>query len=368
MSQAVFRVDGSHRIGLGHIMRCLVFAKAFAKSNIQPLFIIRDFDPRISSLIRARHFNVQTIPQAYSPEEDAAATTNFLNQNESSFLIMDLINTDNVVFQQQYERYCSIVLRKTKSFTIALEDDVVFDHPFDIKIIPYYGIKKGDLRLNKKTKLLLGPEYFIFQEDFIEASGKRREINRQATNILVTLGGSDPFNLTGEVLASIRKLKNASEVHLRVVIGPGFHTRSRRELQEILEKYVGEYEIILGTNDGMIAPLMRWSDLVITAGGLTKYEAAVTGTPCIVLAPFPREIEMSKKFAEAGTCLRLDIGNNIIKDYLTNMIETVLHNYNLRNKMSIRGKEMVDGNGLERIMMQIPSNLFNEREASHGLD
>jgi spore coat polysaccharide biosynthesis predicted glycosyltransferase SpsG len=355
MYKAVFRVDGSYRIGLGHIMRCLIFAKAFAKGNIQPLFIIRDFEPQISSLIRASHFHVQTIPNTFSPEEDAATTTNFLNQNASSFLITDLINTDNVVFRQQYERYCSIVLRITQSFTIAFEDDVSFDQPFDIKIIPYYGIIQGDLILNKKTKLLLGPEYFIFQEDFIEASRSRREINRKATNILVTMGGCDPFNLTGKVADSINKLKNVSEIHLKVVIGPGFHSRSRKKLQEILEKYVGKYEIVLGANDGIMASLMLWSDLVITAGGLTKYEAAVTGTPCIVLAPFPREVEMSKKFAEAGTCLHLDITNNILNNNLNSMIETVLRNHNLRKEMSIRGKKLVDGKGLERIMSQIPN-------------
>jgi UDP-N-acetylglucosamine:LPS N-acetylglucosamine transferase len=115
---------------------------------------------------------------------------------------------------------------------------------------------------------------------------------------------------------------------------------------------------ILSGAPGTLARQMLWSDLAITAGGLTKYEAAVTGTPNIIIAAFPREVEMCRFFSDAGAALCLDRSCISVEEDLAGMVETLMGDYEVRAQMSRRGKKLADGCGVDRILSEIPSALF----------
>ena len=355
---AVFRVDGSNRIGTGHIFRCLSLAIAFERRNVQPLFLTKDHEPRIQALIEQRHFPIQTIHHTLGVEEDASLTVSFLNRKNATFLITDVAHLENISGPENYEHYCMQVLANTQTFSISLDDLFLSDLPFDIRIIPYCGARERNYQTKGKTKLLLGPAYFIFQDDFVQAPRKERVPRRQVTNILVTMGGSDPHNMTVRVVESLMAITKRPLLDMRVVIGPGFSSHLEREILDKLYFFGGKYKIISGAA-GIMERLMLWADLVITAGGLTKYEAAVTGTPSVVIAPFDREVEMCRTFADAGASLCFNLRKINIERDLPAIVEMMLDNYELRREMSRKGKELVDGKGVERIFIEIPNGLFS---------
>ena len=354
---AVFRVDGSLYLGTGHIFRCLALASAFKKRNVQPLFLTKDYEPRIQALIEQRRFPIKRIDHTLGVEEDASLTVRFVNRRNATFLITDVAHMEESSEPENYERYCMHVLAGTQTFSISLDDRLFSDLSFDIRIIPYCGTKERNCQAKGKTKLLLGPSYFIFQEDFVQASRKERVPRREATNILVTMGGSDPHNMSIRVVEALSTIAKRRLLEVGVVIGPGFSSRLEREVLDRLEHFGGKCKIISGAA-GIMARLMLWADLVITAGGLTKYEAAVTGTPNVIIAPFAREVEMCKTFADAGASLCFELSKTNIKRDLPAIVEMMLDNYELRRKMSRKGKELVDGKGIERILIEIPNGLF----------
>lgn len=350
MKPALFRVDGSHHLGLGHITRCIAFAQGLGGIGVKSIFVIRDYGPKITELIQHYGYNVETIPQGSSFAEDASLTSGFASRYSVNLIVTDLSNTDNMTNLDEYSRYFP-ALKVADKFMISIDDFIKTDFPYDIQIIPYYGAENMNYKSYGGTKLLLGPTYFIFRQEFIEAAKVSREIRKDAQNILVTMGGSDPLNLTLKIAKVLNRL-NKIFLNLRIVIGPGFAASAKQDIERILKGFKGNCELVIGS--GNMAELMLWSDLAITGGGLTKYETAVTGTPSIMISYFDREAERAEEFERGGSTLHLGLISEINERDIAEAIEKLLKDFARRAEMAKRGKNLVDGKGIERIISEIP--------------
>jgi len=269
------------------------------------------------------------------------------------FLVMDVANADYTADARRYDDYCRSLLEGIEAYSISLDDDCITELPFDMRIIPYCGADNKSVMHPGKTKWLLGPAYFIFQDEFRKAARVHRTLQGRARRILVTMGGSDPYGLTTSVLDDLRTLMPDAGMEVRVVIGPGFSSRDEQEIRKRAGAFRGACQI-LSASPGALAEHMIWSDLAITAGGLTKYEAAVIGTPNIILAAFPREVEMSRFFADAGAAVCLDRSRVTHDVQLAAVVQALMGDYESRARMSKRGKALVDGCGVDRILSAIP--------------
>jgi UDP-2,4-diacetamido-2,4,6-trideoxy-beta-L-altropyranose hydrolase len=355
MKLALFRADGSRHLGVGHIMRCLALAQSLGKRGVGSVFVIRDYDQRITEIIRCHGYDVETIPHGSGFAEDASLTSRFAIRYKVNLIVTDLCHQDSLANLEEYSRYFQS-LRAAHKFTITIDDLIKADSPSDIKIIPYYGAEKMDYQSDGSTKLLLGPAYFIFRREFIEAAKVSREIRKDARNILVTMGGSDLLNLTIKIAKAFKGL-NKTSLSLRIVVGPGFATLVRQELASILDGYSGDFELIMGSDN--MADLMLWADLAIIAGGLTKYETAVTGTPSIIISQTAYEADKAKIFEKGGSALHLGHISEISEADIAKAIEKSLEDDILRTQMAKRGRNMVDGKGVERVISEIPQEVLS---------
>lgn len=355
MKSALFRTDGSHRLGLGHVMRSLALAQGLKKMGVEPLFVIRDYEPSVVELVRRHQCDVKTIPQGSSFAEDASRTLDFASRHHVSLIVTDLSNSDSLANLAEYRRYFQ-TLKAAHTFMIILDELIEADFPRGLQVIPYYGAESINTRPRGGTRLLLGPKYFIFRQEFVEAAPVKREIRKNARNILVTMGGSDPLNLTIRVARVLKELKRTS-LNLQIVIGIGYSDSVKVELESILAGYWGDYQLIMGSDS--MADLMLWSDLAITAGGLTKYETAVTGTPSVIISQSAYESEMSAKFEKGGSAIHLGLISEIGEADIAEAIKNLLKDDVLRAEMARRGRNMVDGKGIARIISEIPLEVLS---------
>jgi spore coat polysaccharide biosynthesis predicted glycosyltransferase SpsG len=130
----------------------------------------------------------------------------------------------------------------------------------------------------------------------------------------------------------------------------------KHEVEDLMRRFEGKYMYLDHTTN--MAEAMLWADLAITGDGLTKYETAVTGTPSIMLSRPESEEFLNEEFEKAGSTVHLGDGSQIGINTLARGIEEILQDFELRTAMSQRGRTLVDGKGLERIISNIPVGVF----------
>ena len=169
------------------------------------------------------------------------------------------------------------------------------------------------------------------------------------------VGGSDELHLTALIVEALCGL-SVHDLALRVVIGALYPEELKRLIPQLLLEFDGEYELLGQESD--LAEAMLWSDLAIIGDGLVKYEAAVTGTPSIMISRVDSEAAPNQVFEQAGTTLHLGDGAKIPVPVLAERIGSVLADVELRRAMSMRGSSLVDGKGLDRIIAHIPAEVL----------
>ena len=352
---ALFRADGSRHLGLGHIMRCLAFAQGLEIAGLKSTFITRDFEPKVPEVIRNYGYDVSPIPANLSMAADMSLTLELASSQGAAIIITDLCNTDILENQAGYGEYLQ-GLKDSGRFLITIDDLNKMPFPSDILINPNYGASAADYKSSRSTRLLLGPAYFLFRQEFVRAARIDREIKKNARNILVTMGGSDALNLNEKVVRALTQLSGVDKLHLRIVLGINCTGPKEQELSDILQDFAGEYSLIRQSDD--IANLLLWSDLAITGGGLTKYEAAITGTPSIIIAQVAHQADLAGEFQKEGTAQYLGLGDAVSEADIAGAVSNLLANDTLRIIMSGKGKKLVDGSGIDRIISAIPGEVL----------
>ena len=350
---AVLRADGSDRLGMGHIMRCLAFADGLSDVGVESVFVTKAFDSRVTDLIRSRGYDVRKIPSDVTYTDDAHLTREIAARDGAKLVVTDICHLAALENRKALDAYHRSLM--CDCFVICLAGSDVVNIPAHIVVNPYFRTTYPNSQTDDAQTLLLGPSHFIFRREFIEAAWVPRTIAREASRILVTVGGGDELHLTAKIIRALCALPEQG-LSLRIVLGPTYSDELRREVTDLLVEFKGDYDLL--DHKTNMAEAMLWADLAITGDGLTKYETAVTGTPNITLSRPASDESLNKEFEKARTTLYLGDGTLIDGNVLASKIQTVLRNFSLRESMSQRGKTLVDGRGLERIIAKIPPEVL----------
>ena len=337
-------------------MRSLALAQGLEKKGAESIFVTRDYEPKVAEIIQRYHFSVESIPQNCNFQEDLLLTSRFAHQYGTKLIITDLCNVDTLARLGEYSEYLH-GLKSIGKLLLTIDDLNEMCFPSDIVVNPNYGAEKMKYRPGKGTRSLLGPSYFIFRKEFIKAARVNRGINEDARNILVTMGGTDLLGLNLKVAKALTRMGMEAGLNLHIILGIDYTESKKQELQDILSDFAGTYELIQGSDN--MAELMLWADLAITAGGLTKYETALTGTPSIIISQVAHQADLAQEFQKEGTALNLGLGTKVSEQGIAEAVSRLLRDKALRAKMSARGKKLVDGRGIERIIAEIPDEVWS---------
>lgn len=380
----VIRADANSKIGMGHVMRCLSVADALVKRREEVLFVTADDTPvplltkkgipyrvlhtdyadmeaelpelwnALSELPQGPGAPEAALPQM--PSQRAESSEEALPQRNAAILV------DSYYVTEKY-----LAALKKRITTIYMDDIYAFSYPVDMLI--NYNIYGEEMGYEKDaafadTKLLLGTEYVPLREEFSAGAGyvqSRKVLSLGAANvtpaadggILITTGGSDSFNLAGQLLMEAMKYDALKEKEYHVVSGS--LNPHIGELQALAQKHEN---IHIHCNVTNMAELMAESEVALSAGGSTLYELCAMGVPVIAFSFAENQERLVQTFVKRGIAqyggnYRTD-GNKMIQNTIAGL-ETLLEDENLRTEYRKKARTLVDGKGAGRIAEAILS-------------
>ena len=327
------RADGGINIGMGHIQRCLALAQQLKKKKGAGVIFIFQKNEIVKEKIEKEGFKGIELKKRISLKEDLGETSKIIEERN-----IDILITDSYKFNQDY----LVEIKKKTPFLISIDDLGKFPFPSDIVINQNVYAQELNCRsLNGKTKFLLGPNYALLREEFINV--KERGIKERVQNILITLGGADIFNLTPKLLKALDKTEK--NFNITVIIGPFFKNLS--EIKKMIKKMKKKVNLVI--NSSSISKLMLSSDLAISGGGITLYELAATGTPTLSFCLANNQLKSIEGMEKKSVTVNLGWGNKFDKEKFRQNFSALCNNFNLRRRMSQKGQKLVDGKGVQRV-------------------
>src|SRR6266567_2515852 len=330
----LIRVDASVKIGTGHVMRCLALAQAWQDSGGAAVFAMAESTPAI--LERLSGFQVCSVNPTAGTTEDACRTMEIARTNLAAWIV-----ADGYSFGHGYHYEI-----KNAGFKLLYVDDGAEAGKFCADVVLNQNLHARDSPYRERepgTRLLLGPKYALLRREFKTWRGWRREPRSEVQRVLVTLGGSDPLNLSQRAIRAIQ-LISKSQLEITVVAG-GSNPHTPR-LRTLVEKSSGRLRLLV---DAVNMPeLMAWADIAVSGAGSTCWEMCMLGLPAIVLDIAPNQVPLAHELDREGLAVHLPLSQATVPQ-LAEKIEFLIASSQLRSRMSQRATEVVDGRGAERV-------------------
>ena len=351
-----FRTDASLQIGTGHVMRCLTLADALIKRGAPSTFICRPHAGHLLNFLQQRGQRAVALASAdnvfTAPAEPIHATwlgTDWENdavqtQQALGDQVVDWLVVDHYAIDRRWEQ----ALRPHARRIMAIDDLADRPHECDLLLDQNLGRQAKDYGglLSRHTQTLIGPAYALLRPEFThwrEYSLQRRA-QPQLKNLLITMGGMDQANATGQVLDTLTRCELPADLRITVVMGPTAPWLAKVQAQAA--SMTRPTQVVAGVDN--MAWLMAESDLCIGAAGGSALERCALGLPTLVLilAANQHSVAMALKSHEAAW-----VAAEV--QQLMGQITTLFNNETQTaalKKMSQAAAKLLTGNGVSQVV------------------
>ena len=256
----LFRVDSSSKIGLGHVMRCLVLAEQYKKDNI--VFATQNLEGNA---------NQKIIDEGYK--------LILLNDGSVNQLIqkIDELNVDMVIFDHYGINYnFERAIKEGSGVKILSFDDIYEKHYCDILLNHniYADAGKYKSLVPDFCEIRCGEKYTLVRDEFKKKEIKKNQLNKGKLVVFVCLGGADANNISFPVLEILSGFDNVI-VNLAT-------TNSNKNIDQLLG-FSKQYEDINICIDCNVAELMSNSNFSIITPSVIVHEAIIVKLPFIAI-------------------------------------------------------------------------------------
>jgi len=314
----VFRTEGNHAQGMGDVWGSLALAEAFGPSH-DVQFVISDGE-LARETIAGCGYRV-TLTPALDDE------IRFLSAAAPDIVVINKLNSDAHHVRS---------LKSVAKFVVTIDDSGEAAREANLNVNVLYPVDGS----------VTGPQFVTLREEFRQAH-RTRPIAPKVQRLLITQGGADTYGFTPPILKAVYESRFQGEV--MVILGPAF--RHESEFNSVAGNSTPPPTVI--RNAINMAALLGSADLAITAGGLTMFELCCLGTPSLVVCAELFEVATASRLEEAGAVINLGFGADLDFMQLTSRLNMMLEDFELRRRMSERGRALVDGRGAERVAQVI---------------
>ena len=329
--KVVIRTDAYPQLGTGHLMRCLAFGQGIKDIGGNVVFVTYCESEGLIRRLKKEGFDVHQLGEPGTLNESLA----IFEAEDPDWVVLDGYHFDG-----DYQ----MAVKDGGYRLLYIDDYAHLEHYYaDIILNQNYGAEKFSYNAEPHTRLLLGTDYVLLRQEFLEYADFIREIPDVASKLLITMGGSDPENYTLKVLKAVNLIE--SQLDVKVIIGANnLHYKSIKQ-----EAERGRHNIQLLIAVENMPALMAWADIVISTGGTTTWELAFMRLPallCIVADNQESGVNALANYGFPSAGWIRNTGENEIAEILRRL----LHGKSLRVAIAKKGRRMVDGKGTKRVV------------------
>ena len=348
----IFRADASTEIGTGHVMRSLALAQGWQRAGGQAIFAQAESTPSLDRRLCSEGIDLVRLETVPGSSEDAAQTLAQARTHEASWII-----ADGYCFRAAWQKQI-----KDAGFRLLLVDDYGHaEHYYADLVLNQNLHAQAGLYAQRQphTRLLLGTGYAQLRREFLEWRTWRREIPPVACKVLVTLGGADPDNVTGKVIQALACLRDVEAV---VIVGGS--NPNLTSLQSAIRNSQSAIRLVVDIAN--MPELMTWADVGVSAGGFTSWELAFMGLPSIVIVIAANQTVVAAALDREGVTVNLGEHAQVSVEQIAAALQSVLADSGRRARMSRRGRVLVDGLGVDKVITRMREALLTLRRANEA--
>ena len=335
-----FLVNGDQQIGSGHFRRCLSLAIELRRAGHDVAFFSWSLDPDLENTLRAGDYPVYSIDG-----ENVFELPAYFASLQVSFLIID--SDDRRLSGARWQQ--DLRSHDICFMFITVDDSAYYyaDFVLNQSILALSQNYRGE----PSTTFLLGPEYFVFAENF--RSKRIEPVKDVGRNVFVGFGAADPAGYTSQVLAAASADTSLNSYTFWVVVGslnPQWGV-----IEEICRNSCLTINLYRDVRD--LAPVYAACDVSLCSAGLMFWELSLFGVQAMIFAGSSREMQSAKLLNELGyATLALQYGEQFAYSSVADTLKaTPVVAPKLREL-----QRLINPNGIERIVAEV-SRFIEER-------
>ena len=330
--ELLIRADASLAIGTGHVMRCLALAQAWQDAGGTVSLAVAELPDALLPRVTAEGVSLIRIHATPGGSEDAAVTVAEAHRLGALWVVID------------GDRFASDFLETVRAagFQVLLIDDFADreSFPADLIVNPDFDNNEEPYRKRSATaRLLMGPSYVLLRREFRQES-ENKEIRQTGNRILVTLGGSDPENLTPKIADA---LAHCSDLEVTVITGAGYD-----KANELRKLEAGNLRAVF--NPPNMAQFMKDADQAIVIAGGTLWELLSMGCPVLSYSRNTVQAQVIRALSHRGVVVDLGEVCHFDPAKLAASVKELADSRQARERMRTLGRTLVDGLGSARVV------------------
>lgn len=323
-------------MGMGHVVRCHWLANALRDSCDSPISFCMNQDDIGISVMQRRGWPVLRV----AAEE--------MGGEQGDTLIIDLPGgvSAKAVRSVREKNPGTLVVLMDGTCTGRIEADLI--------VSPIERLPEPSSWQGFRGQRFEGSAYAIVDPAFARVSGRSSGVLYEP-RVLVSMGGSDPYGLTLQVLRALDSMEEP--FHVTIAIGPAF--LHEVELRTWLPHARRRYEC---RREDSLLDLVVNSTMALVSFGTTVYELAAAGLPGIALSITEDHVQSAELFAKGGSLMHLGLFSAISATQIQSAVRELMNDQQLRFGMAQRGPALVNGQGADRV-----AKLVVARIHEHGV-
>lgn len=371
--RVAFRVDGSQRIGGGHVIRCLTLADELARRGHEAVFVCAQLPEELGRRVREQGHGLVVLPASsdVSPADgdwDLRIGEPGVQRENAQCTLAALDGRADWIVVDHYglDRSWEQSVRSAGPRILVIDDLANRPHDCDMLLDQTFGRSAGDYRalVPEGCRILAGSLYALLRPEFAAARPEalaRRAVPRPVERLLISLGSTDVGGVTARTLEEV--VEAGVDCPIDVVLGSAAPSLDRTE--QVAREHG---QITIHADTAGMASLLTQADLAIGAAGTSSWERCCVGLPAVMLVLANNQQMIAGELERAGAGRVVPAGGRQFREALSDLMDDA----RARLLMTASAAPIADGLGAGRVMEHLlgttrpPAGPIAVREANEA--